>query len=704
MQLLFIKFSGYFLLQSFVNLIYYSPFLLKMGSLYQMKSPMTSSLPKSLIAFLAAFLTFILLVFPAAAQESPLPAELPNPGLTPDSPFYFLDEIFEFNCDSSPEKAQQCWEEKMAEAWAVAKKKDPEAVKKAFAHGSRYAAVLEKEATPEMEQALKEKAKIVKSALQEIPREVPELELEVQQQLEKTDKIKLAAEVSGKIKELCKTLSELDPAQYAETCKAAGDAPRWQRELDQELTREQQEKAARFKALMLQCMENPGNCACDIGIKSFDDACITESRLFAACKEGDENACASMGQQEIELPDYLRRVMEGMQQEFEKKFGKEGFGYGKEMKGEEAEGREFGEEQMREMRVFMEECQKEKPKETCMQEAMERFGTSASIVPPSTPIAQPMPLPGIPVQPGPPERIIEFGRDCHAVKDLQEKVRCFEDFYNKAQGEYVGYRVERGQGFEEGMPEWKREFYEKFKQSGSGEEKQALKREFEQRAREEQDIKQEYMKKEEMLRKEEMRGEVREGMQEEAEITRESEVEWEIEREDDGMEAEYRERYREEDIAGDYQYEYRAEVRTERNLDDQIDGQTDGQNGGSWTYDQDSGLWRSSSGDSVSSGDSASPETRDDRDETGDYSGNSGSNSGESGENSGSGGSSGSDGGSGDYDESGNWENSGDGNQEVSEERASGEEYSGEITGSVIRNPAAGEPTLLTRWLARFFG
>ncbi len=432
----------------------------------------------------------------AEPEAEPIEAELVDPGVTPDSAFYFVEEFVErFTCNS-PEAARECWEEKIAEAREVAKKKDSKAVQKAFAHGSRYAVLLEKEATPEMENILKEKAGAVKAALNSISDELPELKDDVEERLEETERVALAAEVAGKIKQLCETLSRLDPQQYAETCRQDGEAPAWHRKLDRELTGEQREKAERFKAVMLQCMDEPENCPCNVGIKSFDDACRVESRLFAACRQGDQESCMQMGRQQFELPDYLVGIMDDLQEEFAEKFQKMSGQFRQEMPGGfegDFDGFPDGMPQramvpgqmpgeMQEMMAFMEECGQEKQKQECMREAMERFGVGGGVPSGMVP-------PGQLVRKGPPARIAEFGRDCHAIQDLQEKVRCFEDFYNQASSDYVEYRiefgeeeeVEGGEEFDDYQQELYRSFEEQRRQQQQFEDQQMPEREEQQR-------------------------------------------------------------------------------------------------------------------------------------------------------------------------------------------------------------------------------
>ncbi|MDI6903845.1 MAG: DUF5667 domain-containing protein [Methanocellales archaeon] len=75
------------------------------------------------------------------AQE----AELPNPGLTPDSPFYFLDTLgekivmfFTFGAEKKAERAFKIAEEKLAEVTAMAQKGKAEALEKASKKYEEY--------------------------------------------------------------------------------------------------------------------------------------------------------------------------------------------------------------------------------------------------------------------------------------------------------------------------------------------------------------------------------------------------------------------------------------------------------------------------------------------------------------------------------------------------------------------------------------
>ncbi|MBA7493660.1 hypothetical protein ES702_04221 [subsurface metagenome] len=80
----------------------------------------------------------LFLIFSFGAEVLAQGVELSDPGLTPDSPFYFLDTLgekigmfFTFGAEKKAEKAMQYAEEKLAEAMAMAEKNQTEALEKA---------------------------------------------------------------------------------------------------------------------------------------------------------------------------------------------------------------------------------------------------------------------------------------------------------------------------------------------------------------------------------------------------------------------------------------------------------------------------------------------------------------------------------------------------------------------------------------------
>src|SRR3989344_5487394 len=138
--------------------------------------------------------------------------------------------------------------------------------------------------------------------------------------------IEAAAEIAFKIKDLCEQLSKLDPNEYSRVCRVKGDAPKWQIELDDDLTEEQKDGARKFAEVMSQCFKTQGvDCECseleNIN-KPFADRCSIVAPLASKCEKGDESACEAMDEatQGIEdlLPDYLQDVFDELGEGVEK--------------------------------------------------------------------------------------------------------------------------------------------------------------------------------------------------------------------------------------------------------------------------------------------------------------------------------------------------------------------------------------------------
>ncbi len=276
---------------------------------------------KKLVLFVSLFLMLGLFVSPGAIAQSSDENELSeSAGITPDSPFYFLDELFDGFGDDLSNK-----EEKIAEIKQMIEEGNFEAAREALEKYNEFADRLETEIDPEDEEEAKRSAKAIRKALRDIEGLIPEDDRDdfVDDIIDKEDKISAAVEISGKIKELCETLSELDPVQYARTCKSGDDSPKWQRDLDKKLTDEQKEEAEEFFGIMTECFDNPAECRCDeISISSFADACSEIAPLAAACDAGDEDACDEMDElpDPIELlPEHLQDVMHNLESKFDDK-------------------------------------------------------------------------------------------------------------------------------------------------------------------------------------------------------------------------------------------------------------------------------------------------------------------------------------------------------------------------------------------------
>ena len=105
----------------------------------------------------------------------------------------------------------------------------------------KQARELEREINPDRAEDAERSSYAINRALKEIKDSIPKEDRDefYDDILESEDKIVTAGKIAGKIKELCEQLSELDPGTYYETCKSDEDSPKWQKELDKDLTEEQ---------------------------------------------------------------------------------------------------------------------------------------------------------------------------------------------------------------------------------------------------------------------------------------------------------------------------------------------------------------------------------------------------------------------------------------------------------------------------------
>ncbi len=249
-----------------------------------------------------------------------------NAGLTPDSPFYFIDEKIEnFLVGDDPEKALAYKEEKIAEALQMIEEGKTQEAKAALNSAQEFGNIIEKEVSPEIEKRARESSKAVKKVVGDIQDNLEgekwdEIREILQEQNDQSDKIALAATISKKIQTLCESLADLDPKQYADTCQTGDDAPRWQQRLDKKLTAEQREEAEEFFGIMSSCFKNPRECPCEkIKIKSFSEKCSEIAPLAAQCEDGDEDACERMDQIEDPiklLPPHLQEVMNDIEGQY----------------------------------------------------------------------------------------------------------------------------------------------------------------------------------------------------------------------------------------------------------------------------------------------------------------------------------------------------------------------------------------------------
>ncbi len=253
------------------------------------------------------------------ADEEFAGAELErSAGITPDSSIYFIEDIIltKFRDDSENR------EKKVAEIKAMVDEGKIDDAKIALDRYEEYAGNLEKEADPEKAEEARRSAAAIRRTVRDFEDKIPDEEREkfVDNIVEKEGAIITAVEISNKIKDLCETLSQLDPLEYSRVCRAGENSPSWQRNLDKELTSEQEKEAKEFFGVMSQCFQDPKNCRCnDIKVESFAQQCNVIAPLAAKCQDGDESACEKMedaGDPTELLPEHLQGVMKDVERKY----------------------------------------------------------------------------------------------------------------------------------------------------------------------------------------------------------------------------------------------------------------------------------------------------------------------------------------------------------------------------------------------------
>jgi hypothetical protein len=235
-------------------------------------------------------------------------------GSTPGDTFYFIDKFFDRFGDELEVK-----EERIAEIKAMVEAGDIEGAKISLKDYMELADELEHEIAPERREEAKRSAAAIRAAMKDIRDKLPPGERGkfVREVMSKEHSIATAAEIAGKIKDLCTQLAELDPLEYSKMCRTGEDAPKWQRELDADLTEEQEKIAREFVGVMKQCFKTSGqDCDCEsIPFYDFSLACSKAAPLATACDvDGDEIACDELDNLDMpELPEWLEPIWEDLE-------------------------------------------------------------------------------------------------------------------------------------------------------------------------------------------------------------------------------------------------------------------------------------------------------------------------------------------------------------------------------------------------------
>ncbi len=254
-------------------------------------------------------------------------------GITPDSAFYFVEDkiLTRFRGDLENREKKVAEMKAMAEACAQGEQTACQGLRTAFEKYKSHAEKFEKEVSPEERQEAEDSSKRIRGAVvREIAQNAPptlkdELVREV---ITQEDNIANAAEIADKIANLCRELANLDPEQFHRVCKTENDSPRWQKDLFEDLSAEQESEAKVFFDVLSQCMRTEGKqCKCaEIPHKAFSDMCSTVAPLATACNEGDESACEQMDERTEEMFEiledapHLQRVLERLDDFEEERF------------------------------------------------------------------------------------------------------------------------------------------------------------------------------------------------------------------------------------------------------------------------------------------------------------------------------------------------------------------------------------------------
>ncbi len=236
-------------------------------------------------------------------------------GITPDSKFYFIENsllsLFRSDIDNK--------DKKVAEIVAMILDGKLDEAKIALDKYNQYANQVEKDINPDQKQRAEESAAAIYNALKEIEGELSEEQKKefFEDIVEKEGKIVTAAEIAGRIKELCEMLSKIDPNEYSRVCRTGDDSPEWHKRLDRELTEGQRQEAKLFGDIMSECFRTAGQqCRCDeIPFRDFAETCKTAAPLATACEiNSDENACEQLDELEMpELPEHLQDVFDRLE-------------------------------------------------------------------------------------------------------------------------------------------------------------------------------------------------------------------------------------------------------------------------------------------------------------------------------------------------------------------------------------------------------
>ncbi len=249
-----------------------------------------------------------------------------NAGLTPDSPFYFVDEIVDTitiaaaEGEDKAEAAANIAAERVAEAKLMSDKNLTSETLEALGNAN-ISSLIEGDVSPKLNELTQEKMDFIIKLLAEMDQKVPEdlssIKALIDAQATQADKNKIAGDLAEKIGDFCDKLAQEDyDLMLLEPRCDPEQAPDWLAEFIETDVKEREEDATKQVLNMItRCVEDPRQCDCDnIPVESHKQDCIEDSALAVRCEyEQDESACnelESKGDEFLDdLPEFMRDII-----------------------------------------------------------------------------------------------------------------------------------------------------------------------------------------------------------------------------------------------------------------------------------------------------------------------------------------------------------------------------------------------------------
>jgi len=236
-------------------------------------------------------------------------------GITPDSPFYFVDEVIEdINLvvrkgEDKADYALKVAEEKVAEAKLMADKNKSTETKTALIRANNISSIVEQEVSPDLENETNERMEFIKKILKEMEEQIPadwdEIKSLIDTQSTQADKNKIAVDLATKIGNLCEKLAMQDWKLMKDEPRCDIDnAPDWLDEyIGDELKSREEDAKEGIMDGMAQCITDPRECDCSqIPVKSHRKMCEKAIPLAIECEfEFNQRACDELDT--IEMPE-----------------------------------------------------------------------------------------------------------------------------------------------------------------------------------------------------------------------------------------------------------------------------------------------------------------------------------------------------------------------------------------------------------------